>query len=44
MVAEFPDIFSFAAVTFDVQQRSIASRPMNEGPSLEGAVSVDGRI
>lgn len=44
MVAEFPDIFSFAAVTFDVQQRSIASRPMSEGPSVDGAVSLDGEI
>ena len=44
MVADFPDVFSFAAVTFDVQQRSIASRPINETPSVDGAVSIDGEI
>ena len=42
MVASFPDVFNFAAVTFDIQQRSIATRSMDEGPSVEDSFGIDG--
>lgn len=42
LVADFPGIFDFAAVNFDIQQRTIATRTMEEGPSVEDSFGVDG--
>lgn len=42
MVADFPDVFDFAAVTFDISQRLIATRSMDETPSIEDSFGIDG--
>lgn len=42
LVANFPGIFDFSAVHFDIQQRMIATRTMDEGPSFEDSFDIDG--
>lgn len=34
MIVDFPGIFDFAAVDFDIEQRALATRPMDDAPSL----------
>ena len=42
LVANFPDVFDFAAVNFDVEHRSLATRSTEDVPSLDDSVAAEG--